>query len=272
MNAAEAESMCQATLEAGEFTVRRIPRSISRTPDFVANDGVHCYVIEVKTKLDDVHEMSNRRGVLVSGGIHEHKGKLEKANVMSGIVCDASRQLSQFDGESIEFRLIWMVVCGLYGDEQWRKLETSLYGIRRILDLDEPSFTRQCFFYTFSDFHRHATIIDAAIVSTEKGHRLYLNPLSAGSSLLRCSKLYTLFGDAVCDPDELEKAGRAIVVDDPDVNRRDEAAVIDYLRAKCGREKLTRLNRFTYWAEAMVDRNDVSVVKDERNERQLRQD
>jgi hypothetical protein len=197
-------------------------------------------------------EMRNRCGALISGDIHEHKGELGKTNVMSGIVRDASDQLCHFNEEPIDFRLMWMVVCGLYGDEQWRKLETALYAIRRILDLDEPSFVRQCFFYTLSDFCRHAAVLDAAIMSTEKGHRLCLNSLSARCSLLRHSKLCTLFGDAVCDPDRLEESGRALVVDDPHMDRRDEVAVMNYLRVKCGREKLIRLNRFTYSAETMI--------------------
>jgi len=256
MNATKAELACQATLEGWGFPAKRIPRSQSRTPDLVVNDGVHSYLIEVKTKLDGVDEICNRRSALVSGDIHEHKGELEKTNVMSGIVRDASDQLSQFNEEPVDFRLMWMVVCGLYGDEQWRKLETTLYGIRRILDLDEPSFARQCFFYTLSDFCRHAAVLDAAIISTEKGHRLCLNSLSARCSLLRSSKLFTLFGEAVCDPDELEKSGHALVVDCPDLNRRDEIAVMDYLKAKCGREKLVRLNRFVYSAETTLRLDD----------------
>ncbi len=203
MNTTEAESACQAALEGWGFVVRRIPRSQSRSPDLIAKDGVHSYLIEVKTKLDSVDEMCSRRSALATGDIHEHKGELEKTNVMSGIVRDASDQLSQSNEDPIDFRLMWMVVRGLYADEQWQKFETTLYGIRRILDLDEPSFARRCFFYTLSDFYRHAAVLDAAMVSTDKGHRLCLNSLSAKCSLLRRSKLHTLFGMLCVTPTNL---------------------------------------------------------------------
>ena len=119
--------------------------------------------------------------------------------------------------------------------------KSTLYGTTSIVNLDSVEGAYPCYFFRNSDFFRYKNVLDAAIVSTTKSHKLCLNPLSCRCESLKNTELCARFGTAVRDPINEETAAKAYIVDSQ-VDSKDEEVVLTYIRKKYGKPKLMNID------------------------------
>lgn len=100
MNATKAESVCQATLEGWGFTARRIPRSQSRTPDLVVNDGVNVKCLDgFRSELtfdDGKSGVLDCKPIIAKGGVF---GKLRDPEVFKRVKINEELGVVTWDDE-----------------------------------------------------------------------------------------------------------------------------------------------------------------------------
>ena len=200
------EDFLKKVLESIEFKVQKIQTKNTRTPDFLVtdNDGEK-YLIELKTKYDDPVYLEERNEVLNRGEIFEDHTPIKRGNRISGIIKDAAKQLSEFKDEKVDYRIVCLFAQGLHQDVQMELFESSLYGIRQIVDFENKDGTRLCYFFDNSDFFNNKEVIDAALLTTNQQAKLCVNPLSSSYPQITESLLYKLLGKGVCDPIVEEK-------------------------------------------------------------------
>jgi hypothetical protein len=224
---------CLKQLVSGA-SVERVPRSANQTPDLHVNFGGVRYLIEEKEKLDALEYLQQRSAVLAADDIHENSVPLVRNNTLSGLVRDATRQLSGFASEPIEFRLIWFTATGARAEGKYHQFIATVLGTTNIFDLNVPGL-RKCYFFRNSDFHRYAAILDGVVAAFVSGSaltaKLCLNPISPRYDAMRESPLAHAFGTAVLDPRVEEAEGVAYILDS-DIDRNNETGLLSYLRKK----------------------------------------
>ena len=222
----------QKKLENMGFCVDRVSESDRPSPDLLASGRNATYVIEVKTKDPNVELTAKRDEILKNGGVFSHVESLGPRNRLSGLVGSAAKQLRAHSPSGVAnlFSIVWLHCVGLHAEDQCEQFIITLYGSTTITDWD-GDFTGPCYFFRNSEFYRHQNTLDAAVVSTEEGLLLCLNPLSHRYKKIKETKLVSDLLDCTLDPLELEACGEALFVDG-DVDRSNEQAVLDFLRKK----------------------------------------
>ena len=227
-------SYARMLLQHRGIVVDDIPTSAKEESDFLATIGDHKVLIEEKTKLDDPAYLEQRARSLDAGEIHASSLPLIRDNRLSGIVTKAASQLQSSASQPHEFRLVWFTATGAQAEAKYHQFIATLYGTTKILEMKAPSY-RPCYFFRNSDFHRHAQILDGAVVAYVSGTsitaRLCLNPLSPSYAALKASAVATVLGIGTEDPVSKEADGIALVLDAP-IGRDDESALLAYLQKK----------------------------------------
>jgi hypothetical protein len=230
------EPVTKRFFEGLGYHVEKIIESDEQSPDFYLSDGKSSYVLELKTKFPSAEEVEKRKQILYSGEVHNvHEDVLGK-NTLSGIIRKAGTQLKQYGDENV-FRIVWLLATGHLAEPRMLQFEATLYGLAPIVS---SLGSGDSYFFHNSDFYRFHEIIDGAIVSTESQRKLLLNPLSPRYAELKISSLPKHFGKFVVDPLDLERQGRAFIVDSG-VDRSDKEAVLNYLRKKYGVDDMMNL-------------------------------
>ncbi len=225
------------------YRVKKIRQSDEKTPDFFVEGYGECFLIELKSKLDDESTVQNLQKVLEQGEIAEFSDSIERKNNISKRINYASKQLTSIY-KNVDYRMIWLMATD--GNQQMKKAQfkASLYGNVVIADLD-LSQTCPCYYFGFNDFYRTRNVIDAALISTLEEGELCLNTYSPKYHKIKKSALVQKFGNACCDPFIEEKTNKAMLVD-TDIDRRDERAILKYLKKKYERKKLQVMQRHYY--------------------------
>lgn len=228
-------SYTRLLLEHWGVSVRDIPTSYKKESDFLAMFDNCKVLIEEKTKLDDPVQMSKRTEVLSKGEIHMSSAPIIRNNRLSGIISGAAKQLhSSSEQEEHDFRLIWFTGTGVEAEAKFEQFIATIYGSTKILEMN-ASFYRTCYFFRDSDFYRHSSILDGAVVAHVSGlnitAKLCINPLSPNAVTLRNSPVADIFGTAIEDPTMLENEGIAFILDG-NVNRQNEEECLAILQAK----------------------------------------
>ena len=237
------EPAVKDVLESWGFSVEKIPESSrtgEKTPDFKVRDRAVEYILELKTRRDDPEREVARTRTLTCGELFEEHMPLVRRNTIAGIIRDACQQLENHEDRT-PFRVVWLAATDSAQDAKMRQFEAALYGLTQMFDWDGDSFHRPCYFFRNSEFFRHRLVLDAAIVSSLSTAKLCLNPFSSRASAFRSTEMVARFGTAVRDPLTEEAAGEAYFVD-CDLDRKDEEAVMAYLRTKYGRPKLCNID------------------------------
>ncbi|MCF7981748.1 MAG: hypothetical protein K9K86_07160 [Pseudomonadales bacterium] len=225
------------------FSVEKIPESDvkgEKRPDFKVTCAGEIFLIEVKSREDDKNEVIEKKKTLEQGEIYGQHKPLVRKNTVSGIIRDACDQLINYGNQNF-FRIVWLCAIGDVKDAQFEQFKAALYGKTQMFDLDGDSYHRPCYFYRDSDFFRYRNVLDAAIVSTLSQVELCFNPLSPKDTELQNSIFTAIFKDSICDPIKAEAEGYAYIVDS-DVDRKDESAVMRYLREKYNAPKLQKID------------------------------
>jgi hypothetical protein len=218
------------------YKVKKITETNDKSPDFWIRDDTYSYILELKTKFPSREEIERRKRVLYTGAIHTVHETVIGKNTLSSIIKTAKDQLNSLREENA-LRIVWLLATGYLAEPRMLQFEATLYGIAPIVSSER---TGDCYFFYNSDFYRFREILDGAIVSTESQAKFLLNPLSPRYERIKGSSLTKHFGKSVVDPIELERFGKAFLVDSQ-VGRGDKDAVLCYLRQKYGSEDLMNL-------------------------------
>ena len=247
--------------------VQPIPVGATKTPDFRVSDGTQTYLLEVKDKFPDSDSIRRREKALDSGGVWEEETELAYQNALSGVIREGADQLGSFNGESVDFRLLWLHARHRHEDTQLHQFQATLYGAVDLIDLDEgtdSATARRCFGLTSSEFFRLKDVLDGAFISTDQRGLLCLNHLSPRFAELRRSILCQAF-PGICDPIEQEQAGTAYIAD-CGLSRRDREPVLDYVKQKYRRPRLIEFEPTHYSVETSVE---PGRTRDEMAKRQM---
>jgi hypothetical protein len=236
--------------------VSAVPTSNVQEADWLVNLPGCRVLIEEKMKFDDASTSTGREAVLATGEVHGSTVGLGRNNRVSAIVRKAANQLeSTGSRRSHDLRILWFTGAGDNGQAQQEQLISTLYGTTNIVELNHPQL-RTCYFFGLSDFFRFHTELDGAVAAYLNGPdvemKLCLNPYSENWQQLRDSPFAALFKDAIIDPVAEEAAGESFIVDS-DMDRTDQAAVLNYIEKKYGLNKIMQMQLGMLTASIKVD-------------------
>lgn len=237
------EEAIGAQMKEWGFSVEKIPESEKKgdkRPDYEVTVDGSTFLIEVKSREDDKNEVVEREKTLEKGEIYGQHKALVRKNTLSGIIRDACDQLKNYGSED-NFRIIWLCAIDDAQEAKFEQFKAALYGKTQMFDLDGDGYHRPCYFYRDSDFFRYRSTLDAAIVSTLSMVELCFNPFSSKNTEFQNSKFTATFKDSICNPIKDESEGYAYLVDS-EVDRKDENAVMRYLREKYNAPKLQKID------------------------------
>lgn len=243
-------------LRSWHFEVDQLPeRRGQRTPDLLVSRGVRRFVVELKGKADDTTRLRNDSKRLVRGEVVEHAEPAGRRNTISGIVEDAVDQIAGLPPAPEDLRLLWLHGQGRHPDLKVMQFHATVYGTTNIIDLDNPSRRRECYFFYHNEFFRFREGLDGAVLAAGDQVLLCINHFSQRADLLRTSPLAVAFRPFVCDPVRLEEEGEVFIAD-CDIDRRRPEEVIQYVRRKYGCEKLMNMDMGLLEASMLVTFND----------------
>lgn len=227
----EEERFVHLILEGRGYSVQRIMEAPpAKRADFSASADTEQLLIEVKTIVPPPVDLQN--------GLAFWDTELGYRNKTSAILRNGGQQLVATPHTAEALRVIWFVLRHVDWEVQAEQVKATAYGSVDLIDLAETPMARPCYLFTFSEFWRSRDL-DGIIVGNLESGRLCANPWSKRAQLFRSTTLSSFFEemDAVSDPFKEEAEGRAFVAD-VQADRRDETAVLDYVRKKYGRERL----------------------------------
>jgi hypothetical protein len=238
---------------------RHPPTPDKKESDFLATFDTCKVFIEEKTKFDDSARLSKRAEVLSKGEIHASSTPIIRNNRLSGIISGAAEQLQSSSEQEHDFRLIWFTGTGTEAEAKFHQFIATIYGSTKILEMNALDYYRPCYFFRDSDFHRHAAVLDGAVVAYVSGTtitaKLCINPLSPNAGTLRNSPVADVFGTAIEDPAALEAEGIAFILDG-DVNRKNEEECLAFLQAKYKTKPLMKFDLGHISAAVLVPNDD----------------
>ncbi len=245
MSENETEQLMRLQLEALDFKVERIETAVEggeQRADYRATDGTDSFIIEVKSKEDSpgykaLLDELDERGIAVGSTL------LTADNAISRVIRKAAKQLANTPARESDFRLIWFACLGHDASFVLEQAELTVYGSREVMTFDQGSedvSVKTCHFYGHGEFWR-CRHVDAIALFGYAGWKLRLNPFSPRRDALSRTRLCSILGKAVCDPIAREAAREDLFVDE-DVDRKDEAAVQQFLCRKYGLQRVDTLN------------------------------
>jgi hypothetical protein len=244
----EAEHHARSTLEAEGFRVQPVPRSKTRTADFLVEDGTSTYLVEVTGK-EEGEFLRNLRTAARRHGVSDDSRGISPDNTLDSIIRRKARQLADTRVDA-DFRVLWM--AALHDD--WPFLSellyrtlygyTSVYAVRSSRDQGE---ILPCLYYNYFSFYRERHL-DALVLSTRDAGCLYANELTLRAADFRDSRLYNLFDnksrrDPYGAPDGVLRVA-------PEVDRSQHNAQWQYLKDRYG--VMTSVVVECHWQGMMV--------------------
>lgn len=231
------EKYVEVFFEAAKLKARKIPESNEKTPDFIITDDVNI-LVELKEKQDDQKDYNKRESTFANDEIFEHVQKLGYRNRLSGIIGSAAKQLeAQKEKTNSKFCFVFIVMTGISPNAQISQFSSTLYGKKNILNTTpEGSGYMECYYFTYSDFHKYADIIDGVFLVKSGYLELLINDKSPRYNDVINSRFVNRFQGYITDPIELQRKNEILYVDS-DISRKDEDSVKDYILKKYGIEK-----------------------------------
>lgn len=260
MNSDNEESFVADVLRYFDLTVRKIPiendankRRLS--PDFVASDGVHSYLMELKTKFDNESVKDSRQRGINEKLVYHEITSTERQNNIRTIIKEAAKQLlARRDQENADFCIIILLATGVNEIPFREQFKNSLYGKVKLLIKGDSVDIKECFYYTNSDFFNFRDILDGAILIGENNLTFCLNNLSPRYLALKTSSLTQKLLHGVTDPLKLENENKTFIIDG-DVDRDNADALQDYIIKKYGVLAVTPLPMNYITLMSKLDKN-----------------
>lgn len=182
--------------------------------DLLAKCESDALLVEVKCKYDDL-KLSEQLRVVRRREIVPYHANIQRNNRLAAIIEKASRQIeaSRFLSERA-FGMLWFhpdPKLGFSNSDQ--QIRMNLYGGRyAFVDApDDSQWCMACYYTTYSDFFRYASI-DAVALHSEHGVQLLPNPFSQRASDFKETRVYRDFHrhSAVWAPELLAASGQAL--------------------------------------------------------------
>lgn len=214
----------------------------SRRPDVLAQYDSETYLIEVKEKLDRADRQEKMEAAFSRGNLFEEHEPIGVRNTIAGIARDAVEQIMAYDPAESDLRLIWFWSNGRRGDVFIKQALSTFLGATLLVDIQDHSWQRDCYFFHDSVFFRWANVLDGAIIASPQSGQLIINNYSPRANELRSSRLATTMKCGVLDPEALFATDDAVLVK-ADIDRRDRAAVLKWVQQKFDRPMLINMEQ-----------------------------
>jgi len=238
--------------EVRGFDFERIEEAEEERADFyIEKDNVRV-LFELKIKEDDPDEAKRRSAILAKNEVYSYSESSLRRNRLSGVVRKGVSQLINTPGDW-EFRLMWIHSAGHYAEHTMNRFRNTLYGMRLLFHTDTLLEPKPCYYYDESDFFRFRNSLTGVVLSEGNTDfmQLCINNHHSKVGAFRISPFRGIFKGACCDPEEIEAAGEAYIVEG-EVNRSDEGELATYLTKKydCGHTQPLDLAMHTYSARS----------------------
>ncbi|HDR9473293.1 hypothetical protein [Burkholderia multivorans] len=225
----KSDDLAELTLKQLGFEVEKLPVSTEngkKMPDFLVRYGATSALVEAKLKGDDPDEASRRAETLNEGEVYASDHVMGRDETLSGVVRHGEKQLKADTGIESDFKVLFVLVDCINARVVGEQLVDTLYGRTTVIELGKALQPKFCYFYRNSDFFRRQEIDAAIVAHVQAPHgnarlKICLNPYSSRYQQLKASDFLLPFEQAVLDPIDEEKAGRAYIPDD-DVERREQ--------------------------------------------------
>lgn len=131
-------------------------------------------------------------------------------------------------------RVAWFVATGIEAEAYVEQVRATLYGAVDLIWTmgADGAKCKRCYFFTWSEFMGLPNL-DAAVVGTASQGQLCINSHGRQTDRVCACALRQLFGEAALDPLAEEAAGAAFIADAAS-DVRDEAAMLESVKAKYG--------------------------------------
>jgi hypothetical protein len=246
------EKAVQSFLRSKGLHVRRIPEApelSERRPDFLVESDS---VLEIKSRGDQ--KFLDLLESLIPG---EKTLSLGRRNAISSIVEDGVDQLSSYKEGVDRFRVIWFFINATpFSHLIARQIVYTVYGLMELegYTLDNNWYETGCFYLTYNDFYRYRQL-DAIVTQRAGEIALCLNDFSPHYQDFHTSSLHRLaeVEDWILfDPPRMEQEGYCFTAADCDLDRDNQAPVLDYIAKHYGLRQVVALD--TYLFNLPVDR------------------
>ncbi|NQY87034.1 MAG: hypothetical protein HRT51_04660 [Colwellia sp.] len=161
--------------------------------------------------------------------VFERVQALSYRNRLSGIIKSAAKQLkSQKEKTESEFCFIFILANGMTPSVELSQFSTTLYGKMHVLDTKNMDNSKECYYFTDSEFFRHKNIIDGAFLVSNGYMELLNNDKSPRYESVISSKFISRFNGYIYDPIKLEEQGKMFYAD-TDLPRSDKKSIQDFI-------------------------------------------
>lgn len=202
-----------------------------KRPDLLAIHGHTRMFVEVKARVQDLTLRAAMEAV-PPGATESILTPLEKHNALSAEIKDTNEQLGALALHD-DHRLLWFRAHNdLFVHGACDQVVSTLLGIR-VVDAERDGSRRpfRCAYAGFADLYRFREI-DGAMIEEGDALTLVLNQFSDRHVAFSASRICrVLQSGAVVDVGQADRDGACYVVDG-DVDRKDDDAVLEFLRAK----------------------------------------
>ena len=225
------ELSVKARLGALGFDVDFVATAEQERPDLLASKDGSRMVVEVKTRTED-RQLRKAMESVKLGETRAVFAHLDKHNSISAHVEKANRQLSSI-AEASDFRLLWFQSdSGLFVHDGGEQIAATLLGVRMLCVVREgmPPEAMYCFYADRADFFRYREI-DGAMVEVDGDLTLFLNEFSPRRLDFAESPIARTISPHVVSVLALAREGCCYVID-ADVDRKDDAVLLEFLRSK----------------------------------------
>lgn len=256
----ESELIVQALMERIGCRWKRIPhQNDQQTPDFLVEDGVTMYIIEVKEKKISDSIESEFWERLHRDEVCSMDTPLGPDKNIANSLRRGRRQVRSAVSPDDAYRLIWMHCLGLEAEQIYRNVLSTIYGKQWLAPrigkwgLGEA---KECYFFHHSAAGRLPEVV-AFGVSSPTGAQLAINPFCEDVPEFKRTTIAEFFrtGDgsrsALIDPDEAASEDR-IYLADCDVPRTPQRHVLNYLQRKYAVDTFVQFNPHSHTASSLV--------------------
>jgi hypothetical protein len=235
--------------------VTRVPGAPTKTADFLIDGDDPGYALEVKTRFDDenfLKELESGITTVRSRSLGYDRWGIDTAR-------EARKQLSCVDPSHGRYWLLWFSInCLSSAEDMFGQAMGTIYGIRQVVYWDEATertHGRDCLFVIPGVFERWQDI-DGTIVTMGDAITLCINEFSNRAKPFQLSRLYQSFAriGVPVSPSDLEANRGFLSITDSTLDRRNEAAVSQYLSQKYNLSHMSVLDMKVHSASAVVRR------------------
>lgn len=205
----------KSCLEESGYTVHLIEEDQNdNRADLLASCETDSLIVEVKCKYDDDELFKQLRAAKARETVPYH-AEIRRKNSLSSLIEEASRQIEASKILSKDaFGVLWFHPDPKLGfSDADQQIRMTLYGGQyAFVDAPDGSqLTMPCYYTTYSDFYRYASI-NAVVLHVEEGVQILPNTFSDRINDFKKSRLYEDFShhSSVWTPELLKAEGRAL--------------------------------------------------------------